>query len=273
MQNEEIHLYTCSYECRIIIITLLLFWHLWFLLAQTGPEVFLIIAMLKKDKNKIRILIIDDHPLFREGLKSIIGKNRRFEVAGEEGNARDGLDTAKKLKPDLVTMDLGLPDQSGIELTGMILDYLPETNIIVISMHCNIEYIVQAIQAGARGYLLKESATENLVKAFETVLRGEYFLDSALSSEVAVRLMDSPETDEKIRDAAYGGLTSREQEIMRLLAEGVSRKDIAEKLCISVKTVENHTSRIMKKLSIHNTLDLIRYAARVGLIDVDLWKT
>jgi DNA-binding NarL/FixJ family response regulator len=229
--------------------------------------------MGKKDQKKSRILIIDDHPLFREGLKAIIGKNRRFKVAGEAGNARDGLDTAKKLKPDLITMDLALPDQSGIELTGMILDYLPETNIIVISMHCKIDYIVQAIQAGAKGYLLKESATENLIKAFETLLKGEYFLDSALSSEVAARLMDSPYTDEKIRDAAYGGLTSREQEILRMLAEGIPRKDIASKLCISVKTVENHATKIMKKLSLHSQLDLVRYAARMGLIDVDLWKT
>ena len=194
-------------------------------------------------------------------------------MAGEAGNAQDGLDTAKKLKPDLVTVDLSLPDQNGIELTGEIHAYLPETPIIVISMHCKINYIVQSIQTGASGYLLKESAAEALIKAVETVLKGECFLDSALSGEVAKRLMDSPEMDKNIRDAGYGGLTSREQEVMRLLAEGVPRKVIANRLCISRKTVENHATRIMKKLSLHNTLDLVRYAAKLGLIDVDLWKT
>ncbi len=228
--------------------------------------------MEKKRKRKIRILVIDDHPLFREGLKSILRRDTRFKVAGEAGNARDGLAATRKTEPDLVTVDLSLPDQNGIELTGEILAYLPETTVMVISMHCKIDYIIQAIQAGATAYLLKESASDSLIKAIESILKGEYFLDSALSNEVAKRLMDSPGMDEKIRDAAYGSLTPREQEVMRLLAEGIPRKVIAKKLFISQKTVENHSTKIMSKLSLHSTFELVRYAAKLGLIDVDLWK-
>lgn len=223
-------------------------------------------------EEKIRIFIIDDHPLFREGLKAILSRGTGFMVVGEAGNAREGLDAAIEIKPDLIIVDLSLPDQNGIVLIGQLRRFLPETPVTVISMHSNVDYLIQAIQAGATGYLLKESASESLLKAIESVLNGEYFLDTALSNEVAKILMESPRQDEKIRDAAYGRLTSREQEVMRLLAEGVSRKAIAKKLFISQKTVENHTTRILNKLSLHNKFDLVRYAARLGLIDVDLWK-
>lgn len=228
--------------------------------------------MKKETGKKIGILIIDDHPLFREGLKAIIGLDKRFEVIGEAGNARDGLKLATDIKPDLMTVDLSLPDQNGIELTSEIRVFLPDIPIIIISMHCKIDHIVQAIQMGATGYLLKESASDSLILALDTVIKGDYFLDSAMSNEVARKLIDDPGINDKIGDAAYGALTPREQEIMRLLAEGIPRKVIAKKLFITQKTVENHTTRIMSKLDLHNTLELVRYAAKLGLIDVDLWK-
>jgi DNA-binding NarL/FixJ family response regulator len=221
---------------------------------------------------KTSILIIDDHPLFREGLKAIIGRDARFEVIGEAGTAREGLRMAKKLKPELVLLDISLPDQNGIELTRDIRSLLPDTRVLIVSMHSKIDYIAEAFQAGATGYVVKESAAERLLKGLEYVLRGDYFLDSSVSQQVVKKLMDSPAKDEKISDAGYGTLSPREQEVMRFLAEGLSRTAIAEKLFISPKTVENHRANIMNKLGLHSTMDLIRYSAKLGLIDVDLWK-
>jgi DNA-binding NarL/FixJ family response regulator len=221
---------------------------------------------------KKSILIVDDHPLFREGLKAIIERDSRFEVVGEAGNGREGLQMMKKLTPDIVIVDISLPDRSGIHLTKEIRTLLSATRILIVSMHSKIDYIAEAFQAGATGYVVKESASERLLQGLESVAKGDYFLDSSVSHAVVENLMNSPLKDAKITDADYDTLTPREQEVMRFLAEGLSSKKVAEKLFISPKTVENHRSNIMNKLGLHNTIELIRYAAKLGLIDVDLWK-
>jgi DNA-binding NarL/FixJ family response regulator len=222
--------------------------------------------------HKKTILIIDDHPLFREGLKAIIERDNRFEVVGEAGNGREGLRLAKELKPDLALVDMSLPDQSGIQLTRELKNASLKTRIMMITMHSKVDYIVKAFQAGATGYVVKESASERLLQGMDTVLKGEYFMDSSVSHKVVKKLMQFPEKGAKITDASYDTLTSREQEIMVLLAEGLPSKKIAEKLFISPKTVENHRANIFRKLNLHSTIELIRYAARLGIIDVDLWK-
>ena len=221
---------------------------------------------------KKTILIVDDHPLVREGLKSILKPAPEYEVVGQAGKARDAIQMIKKLKPDLVLLDLSLPDKSGLELCREIRTISSPTRILIVSMHSKVDYIVKAFQAGATGYMTKESATEKLLQGVAQVLNGEYFMDGSVSHRVVEELLKSPEKELRITDAGYETLTSREQEIMVLLAEGNSAKEAAAKLFISPKTVENHRTNIMNKLGLHSTLELVRYGARLGLVDVDLGK-
>lgn len=221
---------------------------------------------------KKTVLIVDDHPLFREGLKTLLTRHIGFELIGEAGTGVEGLTKARELRPDIVLMDISLPDENGIEVTRDIMRLLSGTRVVIISMHSKIDYITEAFKAGAKGYVAKESATERLIECLEAVSGDEYFIDSSLSHKVAESLMTSGGKETKIRDTGYEALTPREQQVMRLIAEGLPTKDIAEKLFISPKTVENHRANILSKLDLHGTMDLVRYAAKLGLIDVDLWK-
>lgn len=221
---------------------------------------------------KTTILIVDDHTLFREGLKAILAQKTQYEVVGETGNGQEALKLARDLKPNLILLDMALPDRNGIELTREILDCLPGVRVMIVSMHSKIDYIVQAFQAGAKGYVVKESAFERLLQGIECVLNDECFMDSSISHKVVEKLMRLPDEKARIRDAKYDSLTLREQEVMVLLAEGFSVKQIAEKLFISPKTADNHRHSIMRKLDIHSPYELVRYAVKLGLIDLDLWK-
>jgi DNA-binding NarL/FixJ family response regulator len=168
-------------------------------------------------------------------------------------------------------LDIALPDRPGIDLTGEIKRISPKTIVMIVSMHSKVDYIVKAFQAGANGYVVKDSAAERLLQGIEAVLRGEYFLDSSVSHKVVSKLMELPRQEARMTDMRYDALTSREQEIMVLLAEGLSAKEVAKKLFVSPRTVENHRSSIMRKLDLHSNHELIRYAARLGLIDLESW--
>jgi len=216
-----------------------------------------------------RILIIDDHPMYREGLKALLADSRDFKTAGEAGSLEEGLRLARKLKPDLALLDISLPDGSGLDLIPELRSFLPDLGVVVVSMHTKIDFISAAIQAGASGYVAKESGADRILQALETVASGGQYLDSTLSPKVLLKLDDFTRRKAKCIDDAYSALSLREQHVMRLLAEGLSPQEIAEKLFVTRKTVENHRYSIMKKLNVKTPVAFLRYAARLGLVDLD----
>lgn len=215
---------------------------------------------------KRKVIIIDDHFLFRESLQQLLSRSSDFEVVGMAGDAREGERIAMHFKPDLAVIDLSLPDKSGIQLTRIVKTILPDIKVVIVSMHSKIDYILGSLQAGALGYLVKESVTKTLFDCLESALKGDYYLDAALSGEIATKLLDVS-IQQVDSNSAYGALSPREQQVMRLLAQGKSTKVVAEKLSISPKTVANHRANIMTKLDIHNSAGLVRYAARLGLLE------
>ncbi len=216
-----------------------------------------------------RILIVDDHPLYRDGLKARLAQCEEFEAVGEAGTFAKGLLLAKKLKPDLAMVDISLPDGSGIELTREMMAILPRLGVIIVSMHSKVDFIAAAFQAGASGYVAKESGADCIMQAIESVTSGRQFLDSLLSPKVVSRLNAVSERKAKCIDESYGKLSLREQQIMRLLAEGLSIKEIASKLYVTRKTVGNYRYSIMNKLGIKSPLAFVRHAARLGLVDIE----
>lgn len=217
---------------------------------------------------KYNILIIDDHPSVRMGLKAILKTKPKYDVIDESGTFEDGYNKALALPVNIILMDVSIHGTSGIELTHKILEKKPDLKIIMISMYARTEYIIRAIEFGAKGYILKDSDNAILLEGIESVINGELFIDNHISNKVISKLMNkeikSPETLE-MND--YKKLSMREQEILYLLVEGVSSKDIAKQLFISTKTVETHKASIMNKLNCKNLVELVRYAIVIGLID------
>ena len=216
-----------------------------------------------------RILIVDDHPLYRDGLRARLGARPDFSVVGEAGTSAEGLRMAKDLAPDLAVVDISLPDGSGIELTREMRAVRPDMPVLIVSMHAKLDFIAAAFQAGASGYMSKESGGEGILQAIDTVLGGGQYLDGSLSPTVLRRLSDISGRKAKTVDASYGTLSLREQQVMRLLAEGLTPEEIAAKLFVSRKTVLNHRYSIMTKLGIKSPMAFVRHAARLGLIDID----
>jgi DNA-binding NarL/FixJ family response regulator len=219
-----------------------------------------------------RLLLVDDHNLFREGLKMIIRRDSQFSVVGEAKDAEDGIRVALRLKPDIVLLDISLPGRGGIDLAREIRAKLPQTRIIIVSMFSRPDLVSEAVEAGAAGYVNKGSSPETLLHGIRVVADGQFYLDGAVSQELLAVLGDKGNKAGGVTNSEYAQLSSREQEVLRMIAEGIPSRDIAKRLFISIKTVENHRSNILHKLSLKTTVDLVRYAARIGLIDIETWK-
>lgn len=209
---------------------------------------------------KTRILLADDHTVVRHGFRMILTAETDLEVVGEAANGREAVAEAERLQPDVVVMDVTMPELNGIEATRRIGELAPRTRVLALSMHKDSVYVREILRAGARGYLLKDSPEGDLVNAVRAVARGEGFLSSGVSDAV---LSDYRRHVTDPIDL----LTSREREVLQLIAEGKTNKDIAASLNLSVYTVEAHRGRIMEKLNLHSSGELVRFAVRKGLVD------
>lgn len=212
----------------------------------------------------LRLLIGDDHTLFRHGLKRILEEHAGWELVAEANDGRTAVRKAVALEPDVAILDIGMPQLNGIDATRQITRKVPGVRVLIVSMHSDETYVTRALSAGATGYILKDSAGKDLIRAVASVAEGRAFFSPAIS-----RLM----LDDYVRRAAttgvadrYDTLSDREREILQLVAEGRSNREVAELLAISAATVETHRARILQKLDVHNTAELVLYAVRRGVI-------
>lgn len=217
------------------------------------------------------VLLIDDHPLYREGIKASLGRTGGYRVVAEADHGRAGIAEALRTKPDLVVVDIALPGLNGIQVVSRLTADLPSTRCLVLSGLTSAEYVLDAFEAGAFGYMTKETASECLMQGLDSIRRGDVFLDPTLSREVLDQLMLARRRKPLHSAQNMQELTPREIEVVELLVSGREKEDIARTLKISSKTVENHRSRIMGKLGLKSDMELIRYAARTGIIDIDYW--
>lgn len=220
-------------------------------------------------KDKVTIIIADDHRIFRKGLKSLLSEKDYIRIIAEADDGGQALEMSLNHKPRIVIMDIGMPKMDGIEATRQIRERLPKTEVIILSMHAKKAYIDQVLQAGAKGYVLKDSDEDNLIAAINTVHSGGYYLDSPIADQVLSDYFGGAAKRELKQQA--DPLSEREKEVLKLLAEGHSNQEVADILCISRKTVENHRAHIVRKTGVQGQVGLTKYAARIGLIDLDLW--
>jgi two-component system, NarL family, response regulator NreC len=214
---------------------------------------------------KTTVLLVDDHKIFRDGLRTLIEKEG-MEVVGEAENGRKTLKLAEKLMPNVIIMDVSMPDMNGIEATRKIIASFPDLKVIALSMHSDRRFVLGMLEAGASGYLLKDCAFGELASAIKQVLTGNKYLSPQIA-DVVVKGYLNKSTDSFVSGGSV--LTSREREILQLIAEGLTAKEIADHVFLSVKTVETHRRNIMQKLNMRSTVDLTKYAIREGLTSLD----
>ncbi|HEX9037996.1 MAG TPA: response regulator transcription factor [Ktedonobacterales bacterium] len=215
--------------------------------------------------NKIRVLLADDHTILRAGLRMMLNVQPDIEVVGEASDGRQALNETLALKPDVVLMDITMPEMNGIEATRQIKRALESTRVLILTMHENEEYLFQVLRAGASGYILKEAADTELISAIRVVYSGRFYMSPSAQTmmvgDYLLRVRSGEERD------SYSALTEREREILKLVAEGLTNNQIAERLYISPKTVDTHRTHIMDKLNLHSRAELVKYAMRRGLLE------
>jgi DNA-binding NarL/FixJ family response regulator len=213
----------------------------------------------------MRLLLADDHTLFREGVRSLLARMPEVVVVAETGDGREALELIEQHRPDVALLDITMPGLNGLEVAARTERASPRTRVVILSMHANEGYVAQALRAGIAGYLLKDAAATELAAALRAVARGETYLSPAISRQVVDGFLGraAPEGD------PLAGLTARQREILQLIAEGKSTKEIATALAVGVKTVETHRAKLMERLNIRDVAGLVRFAIRSGIISPD----
>ena len=214
--------------------------------------------------DRIRILVVDDHAIMRDGIRALLGLHDDIEVVGEASEGKEAVEKAQELTPDVVIMDIAMPRMDGLEATRRIRKKSPKMKVLVLTQHDNKEYMLSVIKAGASGYILKRALGSELVSAIRAVQQGDSFLYPSAAAALIEDYLQHPREEEP-----YEQLTAREREILKLIAEGHTSREIADMLFLSLKTVLGHRSKIMEKLNLHNRTELIKYAMREGLISLD----
>jgi DNA-binding NarL/FixJ family response regulator len=215
--------------------------------------------------SRVRLVLADDHTLVRAGIRALLEAAGNVEVVAESGDGREALELIARHRPDVALVDIGMPGLSGLEVARRATAESPRTRIIVLSMHADASYVREALRAGVAGYLLKGAAVTELPLALESVMRGEKYLTPKISQTVVEELLRADERP----SSPLGGLTARQREILQLIAEGRSTKQIAHTLGVSIKTVETHRLRLMERLDIHDVAGLVRFAIRAGLVQAE----
>ncbi len=221
---------------------------------------------LSGDAMTSRILLVDDHKLFREGMRSLLEEQASMTVVGQAGDGREGIALAGQLKPDVVIMDVAMPGMNGVEATRKICAMEHGPRVLALSMHADRRFAGEMLEAGAAGYLIKDAAVDELVRAIQTVTHGRVYLTPLVAGLVINNYVRQPPPQ---TDSAFSVLTPREREVLQLLAEGLATKEVAGRLDVSVKTVETHRAQIMKKLDLHSIAELTKYAVREGLTSLE----
>lgn len=216
----------------------------------------------------LRILIADDHEVARHGIRALLESHPGWEVCGEAKDGRETVELAQSLKPDLILLDIGMPNLNGLEATRQILATSPEAVILVLTMHDTDHVVREVLRAGARGFLLKSDAGRDLVAAVEALQRQRTFFTNRVSQMVLDGYLDRDNAEGETRNISDNILTTREREVIQLLAEGKTSKEVAVALNLSVKTAETHRTNLMRKLDLHSIADLTRYAVRNGIVQV-----
>jgi DNA-binding NarL/FixJ family response regulator len=214
----------------------------------------------------IKVLIVDDHTLIRDGIRALLSLASDIEVVGEAANGKEALEKARELSPDVVLMDLSMPIMGGLEATRRIRKESPETKILALTQYDDNDYVIPAIEAGARGFVTKMAAFSELAAAIQAVYSGNSFLSPSAASALVEECQQKPDAEGE-KDA-YSQLTDREREVLKLVVEGHTARQIADMLVVSPKTIEWYKSSLMNKLNIHNKMDIIRFAIRKGIISL-----